>query len=69
MPCIRVALGEGGLGLRLREKLSKESVSMYYKSNGKPGLRLKEKVKKSVSRSYQSIPEELPVVYPQVLRS
>ena len=39
-------------------------------SNAKPGLRLKEKVKKEcVSRNFQSISEELPVVYPQVLRS
>ena len=43
---------------------------MYYKSNAKPGLRLKEKLKKEyVLRNYQSISGELPVVYPQVLRS
>ena len=60
----------GNLGLRFREKLPKESVSIYHKSNAKPGLWLKEKVKKEyVSRNYKSISEELPVLYPQVLRS
>ena len=70
VPSIHVALGGGGVGLQLREKLPKEIVSMYYNSDAKLGLRLKEKVKKEcVSRNYQRISEELTVVYPQVLCS